>query len=124
MITIFEDSTALNFEPISLTRPVFDIRYGSFTLYERLKGLCKNKITAFYVRDSLKELVKKQHSNSLLSYEETSNQVWLNGKAIWTKDLIDRVIGSKESVFTAEGNLVALNLPDDNSVIVNLIKDY
>jgi len=124
MITIFEDSAALNFEPISLTRPVFDIRYGSFTLNERLKELCNNKVTAFYVRDSLKELVKKQHSNSLLSYEETSNQVWLNGKAIWTKDLIDRVIGSKKSVFIAEGNLVALNLPDDNSVIVNLIKDF
>ena len=124
MITIFEDSAALNFEPISLTRPVFDIRYGSFTIYERLKKLCNNKVTAFYVRDSLKEFVKKQHSNSLLSYKETSNQVWLNGKAIWTKDLIDRVIGSKKSVFTAEGNLVALNLPDDNSVIVNLIKDF
>jgi len=124
MITIFEDSAALNFEPISLTRPVFDIRYGSFTLNERLKELCNNKVTAFYVRDSLKELVKKQHSNSLLSYEETSNQVWLNGKAIWTKDLIDRVISSKKSVFIAEGNLVALNLPDDNSVIVNLIKDF
>ena len=48
MITIFEDSNALNFEPISLTRPVFDIRYGSMTLYERLKELSNNKITAFY----------------------------------------------------------------------------
>ena len=68
MITIFEDSNALNFEPISLTRPVFDIRYGSLTLYERLKELSKYKITAFYVRDSLKELAKKKHLNSLLSY--------------------------------------------------------
>ena len=92
MITIFEDSTALNFEPISLTRPVFDIRYGSFTLYERLRALCNNKITAFYVRDSLKELAKKKHLNSLLSYEETSNQVWLNGRVIWTKDLIDKLL--------------------------------
>ena len=124
MITIFEDSTALNFEPISLTRPVFDIRYGSLTLYERLKELCNNKITAFYVRDSLKEFVQRKHLNSLLSYEETSNQVWLNGRVIWTKDLIDRITSSKKSVFVTEDNLVALNLPNDNSVIVNLIKDF
>ena len=109
MITIFEDPSALNFEPISLTRPVFDIRYGSFTLYERLKELCNNKITAFYVRDSLKELAKKKHSNSLLSYEEASNKVWLNGSAIWTKDLIDRVTSSKKSVFVTEGRIVGLN---------------
>ena len=124
MITIFEDSNALNFEPISLTRPVFDIRYGSLTLYERLKELSNNKITAFYVRDSLKELAKKKHLNSLLSYEEASNKVWLNGSVVWTKDLIDKVISSKKSVFVTEGNLVGLNSLNDNSVIIDLIKDF
>ena len=124
MITIFEDSNALNFEPISLTRPVFDIRYGSLTLYERLKELSNNKITAFYVRDSLKELAKKKYLNSLSSYEEASNKVWLNGSAIWTKDLIDKVTSSKKSVFVTEGNLVGLNLLNDDSAIIDLIKDF
>ena len=94
------------------------------TLYERLKELSKYKITAFYVRDSLKELAKKKHLNSLLSYEDASNKVWLNGSVVWTKDLIDKVISSKNSVFVTEGNLAGLNSLNDKSVIIDLIKDF
>ena len=41
---LFEDSHALNFEPISLTRPVFDIRYGEYNLLNRTEKFLPRKL--------------------------------------------------------------------------------
>ena len=55
-IYVFEDQKSLNFEPLSLTRPVFDIRIGSENFLE------PNNITAALV---LKEIIENYESIEL-----------------------------------------------------------
>ena len=60
-IIIYEDYYAENFEPISLTRPIFDIRYGENTLLDRIKKICPNDNLGLWVRDDLCDLVQETH---------------------------------------------------------------
>ena len=49
-IYVYEDQQALKFEPLSLTRPVFDIRIGSETFLDRIKYLFPKNIYLFYFK--------------------------------------------------------------------------
>ena len=48
---IFECKKALDFYPISQTKPVFDIRIGSETFLDRICNLVEKKSIALIVRE-------------------------------------------------------------------------
>ena len=52
-VIVFEGHRALDLEPISLTRAVFDIRCGANTFIERIKKLNLIEVSALMVRDEL-----------------------------------------------------------------------
>ena len=60
-VYVYEDQLALNFEPLSLTRPVFDIRIGSETFLDRIKYLFPDSNIALIVRDKLADVAKQKH---------------------------------------------------------------
>ena len=62
-IIVFEDHQALNLEPISLTRAVFEIRYGAMTLLERIENLCPAASIGLWVREPLVDLTQEIHSS-------------------------------------------------------------
>ena len=66
-IILFEDSQALNFEPISLTRPVFDIRYGQYTLLTRTEKLLPEESLELWTRDNLEDLVKSKYNQYIIN---------------------------------------------------------
>jgi len=55
-INIFDDHSAMNFEPISLTRPVFGIRYGAGTLLDRIQRMCSEDSLTLWTRELIDEL--------------------------------------------------------------------
>ena len=60
-IYVYEDQQALKFEPLSLTRPVFDIRIGSETFLDRIKYLFPKSKIALFVRDDLADITKQKY---------------------------------------------------------------
>ena len=76
MITVFEDNKALNLEPICLTRAVFDIRFGSETIFQRINRLSNNKVSSFYVRDSIRGITQNRYPIAEFDYNSSSNNVW------------------------------------------------
>ena len=84
-IIVFEDQNALNLEPISLTRPVFDIRFGAETFLERIQRLCPDDDIGLWVRDELYGVTKEFHPDCTVNESRPENTLWLNACAIWGK---------------------------------------
>ena len=110
MITVFEDNKSLNLEPITLTRAVFDIRFGSETILQRINRLSKNKVNSFFVRDSVRDFTKNKYSASEFVHNSGSNNVWLNASVVWTAGDIETIMRSEESIFINDNELIGFNL--------------
>jgi UDP-N-acetylglucosamine diphosphorylase/glucosamine-1-phosphate N-acetyltransferase len=59
---VFEDAGVLNLEPLSLTRPAFDLLLGAGTQLERLRRLFPAVEVGAVVRPALAELCRRSHS--------------------------------------------------------------
>ncbi len=109
-IILFEDSQALNFEPISLTRPVFDIRYGQYTLLTRTEKLLPEESLELWTRDNLEDLVKSKYNQYIINEIPSEDSIWLNARVIWDKNLIKKIIDSPSSIFIYDNILIGANL--------------
>ncbi len=58
-VYIFEDQCTLNLEPITLTRPAFEIRCGAFTCIERISIHLPDSNMHLIVRPELKEMTQE-----------------------------------------------------------------
>ena len=101
-IIVFEDHQALNLEPISLTRAVFEIRYGAVTLLERIENLCPAASIGLWVREPLVDLTQEIHSRKEVNQSPHENTLWLNARVIWTKELIAEIRNCSSSIFMTE----------------------
>ncbi|HIC36279.1 MAG TPA: hypothetical protein EYO80_01220, partial [Candidatus Marinimicrobia bacterium] len=109
-IIVFEDHQALNLEPISLTRAVFEIRYGAVTLLERIENLCPAASIGLWVRELLVDLTQEIHSRKEVNQSPHENTLWLNARVIWTKELIAEIRNCSSSIFMMEDKFLGANL--------------
>ncbi len=86
-IIIFEDSKYNDFFPITLTRPVWDIRCGLFTMWERYAVLFSQSFPNdmyFYTRHELKAIAKQQyphlHINERLGITLPEELLFINAR--------------------------------------------
>ena len=85
-IYVYEDQAALNLEPLSLTRPVFDIRIGSETFLDRIQFLYPNATISVFVRESIADFTKQKYPNLEVNPKEINDGLWLLGNVIWGKN--------------------------------------
>ncbi len=57
-LAVFEDNRFENFYPLSLTRPVFELRCGGAALYEKIARGFPGVKLCFFTRDYLAETVQ------------------------------------------------------------------
>ena len=124
MITVFEDNKALNLEPICLTRAVFDIRFGSETIFQRINRLSNNKVSSFYVRDSIRGITQNRYPIAEFDYNSSSNNVWLNASVVWNSNDIEKIMYSEESIFISDNELIGFNLSKNLSYGIELVKKF
>jgi len=60
-MVVFEDATWSNLAPIAYLRPVFELRCGFFSLYDRLMSVLPCKEKGLWVRDYLVNLAKAKY---------------------------------------------------------------
>ena len=124
MITVFEDNKALNLEPICLTRAVFDIRFGSETIFQRINRLSNNKVSSFYVRDSIRGITQDRYPIAEFDYNSSSNNIWLNASVVWNSNDIEKIMYSEESIFISDNELIGFNLSKNLSYGIDLVKEF
>ena len=76
-VYVYEDQLALNFEPLSLTRPVFDIRIGSETFLDRIKYLLPESSIALIVRDNLSDIAKQKYPDLAVNPRSVNDGIWV-----------------------------------------------
>ena len=90
-VIVFEDHKALNLEPISLTRAVFDIRCGAKTFIERLKELDSIDISALVVRDELVGVTRDNHLGTSVNPDRFDDGIWTTiFPGHWARNQISR----------------------------------
>ena len=109
-VIVFEDHKALNLEPISLTRPVFDIRCGAKTFIERVKKLDSIDISALVVRDELVDVTRDNHPGTSVNPDRFDDGIWLNSSVLWSSGQIEEIRSTPGTGFFNDEDMIALNL--------------
>jgi len=108
-VYVYEDQLALNFEPLSLTRPVCDIRIGSETFLDRIKYLFPDSSITLIVRDNLSDIAKQKYPDLSINPQSVNDGIWLLGNVIWKDD--DLISLTKNSgAFYYKEKVIAANL--------------
>mgnify|MGYP001184509824 FL=1 len=109
-IAFFEDEKALNLEPLIINRPVFDLRYGSHSLLERMYQFFPKSSILLWVRESIKNLTAELYPSKNVNQIMDDNIIWLNARVLWNRNLINRVFSEPSRKYTSGDDLIAANL--------------
>ena len=105
--TLFEDQCLENFHPLTLTRPVYDLRLGIYTLSEKWKrALNLTKEISGQTREYLKELYPE---NEMV--ENPDSHLWLNPRFLPNTSLTEQILNLRENKGIQYGDsLIAANI--------------
>ncbi|MDP6229420.1 MAG: putative sugar nucleotidyl transferase [Candidatus Marinimicrobia bacterium] len=112
-IYIYENSRVLNLEPITLTRPSFDIRCGALTCIERISFLLPDANIHLFVRPELEEVSKETFPGHHVNPTHVDEGIWLLGNAIWSAEDIDTIKNQQSTLFYANNTLIGANLTQE-----------
>ena len=106
-IYLFENkSETLNLEPLSLTRPSFDLRCGVFSVLERIRLELPDAHISLFVREELADVVRERFPEQEVNPGGVEAALWLNSRALWRKRIIDTMLPFENTVFFAQENFV------------------
>ena len=115
-ICIFEDNRFRQLYPLTLTRPVFDLRCGIFSLQEKLIRRFPQKSVYLLCRKYLGEIVKNQHADVAINElpdKSTKYCLFINGRLFADSEFLNR-LEMNELIYTHKGTIVAALLAADN----------
>lgn len=108
-ICIYEDKKSENFHPLSLTRPVFDLRCGILSLREKIEMQFPNAEFILRVRNFLFDAVKEKYPTCQINdFSNADSILFINGRILADSDLPNALTTDKENVlFFSAGDIVA-----------------
>jgi len=122
-ICIFEDNRFKQLYPLTLTRPVFDLRCGIFSLKEKLMRRFPQESVYLLCRNYLAEIVKNQYPDATINElpdESMKYCLFINGRLFADAEFLNR-LEMDERIYTHKGTVVAALLGAGNRqrLIVN-----
>ena len=108
-IFVYEDLSAMNFDPISLTIATFDIRIGAETFLDRIQSIFPDSNISLIVRDELKNVTMERHPEFSVNPSSVKDGLWLLGNVIWDKVDMKSLLKAN-NVFYSDKKLVGANL--------------
>jgi len=112
-LCIFEDAGVANLEPLSLTRPAFDLLCGADTLLPRLRRYFDARETAVQVRPLVAGVCKQAHPELVVN-----DPAWLRGPGLvlanarWLPPAAPAVLPSNAGVGLVGEQIAYVVLPD------------
>ncbi|MBU0597474.1 transferase [Patescibacteria group bacterium] len=124
-ICIFEDEKVKNFHPLSLSRPVYQLRCGIFSLAEKIKKCMPGSAVYYHCRLYIQPLLKLRKNTNILSTKKMNSCLFINGRIIADKKLANKLWPLKDDViFTFKGEIIAAYITKENLKKINLKKDW
>jgi UDP-N-acetylglucosamine diphosphorylase/glucosamine-1-phosphate N-acetyltransferase len=116
-IVMFEDDATYNFEPLTLTRGVFDLRIGLFSFADRVKHYMQVEQMDFLTREYIAEYIrgkKKVKANEPEAIDDEA--IFINGLLVFDRNLHKMVRKIKsETVVLKGGRIVMARFSEANA---------
>ena len=88
----FENCRTTNFYPISVTRPIMDIRIGVDTFLDRfIKLVSPDDKISIIVRKELADLVREKYTGLEVNPQNINEGIWLAGHIFWNEHLLQEL---------------------------------
>ena len=120
-ICIFEDEHFSRLYPLTLTRPVFDLRCGISLLREKVARRFPGSRSHFFCRDYLAEVVRESAPGVLVNKPPSDACLFINGRFIFADKL--PTLGSQEMVWKCSGEVAGAQLAGTRSAALAQQKD-
>ncbi len=105
-ICIFEDNKYSQLYPLSLTRPVFDLRCGMITLKEKIIRQLPKQSVHLFCRDYLKDVVQQQNPSLKVNKIDSDVCLFINGRIV-IDSMIAKIFNTNEEVIFIHKDIVA-----------------
>ncbi|GBD94574.1 bacterial transferase hexapeptide [bacterium BMS3Abin05] len=113
-MVIFEDEKVVNFAPLTLLRPVYDLRFGILTLKEKLLNLLPSDTSVIlHTRAYLTDLVHEQNPTQAVNVLPEEPCLFINGRALATRAWVNDILHREPARYVSNGELVAAYVPAD-----------
>lgn len=107
-IGIFEDKGYEDLQPLTYLRPTYDLRCGMYLMREKIQKLLTGMNMDFFVRKELEDFIIEKNSSITVNKTADEDYLFINGRAIFTKNILDHMIDSTQTLlFKREGEVVA-----------------
>ncbi|MDP3900324.1 MAG: GlmU family protein [bacterium] len=124
-ICIFEDKKANNFYPLTLSRPVWEMRCGIFTLAQKIIKYQPRASYCYHCRKYLQPMAKKQNFKLFIQKKNSEATLFINGRVVADKNFLQTVTKTKtDAVFYVRQELVAAYLTKENLALINNTDNY
>jgi UDP-N-acetylglucosamine diphosphorylase / glucose-1-phosphate thymidylyltransferase / UDP-N-acetylgalactosamine diphosphorylase / glucosamine-1-phosphate N-acetyltransferase / galactosamine-1-phosphate N-acetyltransferase len=124
-ICIFEDEGYAGLLPLTWFKPVFDLRCGMTTIYEKIKRYYPRTNIYLLCRDYLEPVAKKGHPGTFIGkFGKESSILFLNGRLLCDKDTPKNIpVSGGDEIFVSGDTVVAARLSKGNfELIANSLK--
>ncbi len=126
-ICIYEDKKSENFHPLSLTKPVFDLRSGILTLREKIELQFPDADIILRVRNFLFDTVKENNPETQINdFSGADSILFINGRILADSSLPDILKSEGNNIlFYSKGEIVAAktNVSDYDDFFFLLFND-
>lgn len=109
-ICLFEDSHYARLFPLTLTRPVFDLRCGMLSLKEKIEHHVPGRPVHLLCRDHLAEVVLESYPDARINDLDAEACLFVNGRVLADEALMRRLQGREDRLFYLGDELVAARL--------------
>jgi hypothetical protein len=119
-ICIFEDEGYKDLLPLTWFKPVFDLRCGMSTLFEKIKRYYPRTNIYILCRDHLFSTVRKNHAGALVGkLGKESSVLFINGRLLCGPDTAKKIpAAGGDEIFECGGTIVAARLSKGNLELV------
>ncbi len=109
-LIIFDDHQNTDFHPLTLTRPVFELRTGILKLRQRLESIfCGEEDTILYFAEPLVRLYKERHPDWIINQAPVTEALYVNSRLRITPESIKAIKKlAPESCICSKGLLLAI----------------
>jgi UDP-N-acetylglucosamine diphosphorylase / glucose-1-phosphate thymidylyltransferase / UDP-N-acetylgalactosamine diphosphorylase / glucosamine-1-phosphate N-acetyltransferase / galactosamine-1-phosphate N-acetyltransferase len=115
-ICIFEDSEYQNFLPLTYSRPIYDLRCGTYTILERIVLQYPNTKINLFCREYLKKLMRENHPYNVNETNfDNEGCLFINGRLLISKSI---PISGKEEIGIRDDSIVYARLNRKNSLSI------
>lgn len=122
-VCIFEDHYYSRLFPLSLPRPVYDLRCGISTLKEKIIRQFPESPIHLFCRNYLEDSVRRGNPKVEVNQTNSEACLFINGRVLADSNLFKKLRKTKESIFLKNGQIVAAFLKRSNLKVMKSVSD-